>query len=89
MKYAPVLGKDHVNWYLLTFSHTLNSSNFKMMKYLTILGRDPDSTIIIDDKVRSFPLNPRAGIKIPSITCRANDDALLQLSPSYSTRQQN
>ncbi|CUG85238.1 Hypothetical protein, putative [Bodo saltans] len=81
MKYAPVLGKDHVNWYLLTYSHTLNSRRFDSMKHLPILGRDPDSTIIIDDKVRSFPLNPRAGIKICRFGCRDDDDALLQLSP--------
>ncbi|CUG87939.1 NLI-interacting factor, putative [Bodo saltans] len=80
MKYAPVLGKDHVNWYLLTRSQTLNGSSFDRMKHLPILGRDPNSTIIIDDNVRSFPLNPRAGIKIAGIRGK-DDDALLKLSP--------
>ncbi|CUG93782.1 NLI-interacting factor, putative [Bodo saltans] len=80
MRYAPVLGKDHVNWYLLTRSQTLNSSNLDKMKHLPILGRDADSTVIIDDNVRSFPLNPRAGIKISCFRGK-DDDALLQLSP--------
>ncbi|KAG8347538.1 putative NLI-interacting factor [Trypanosoma vivax] len=53
----------HANFYSLSRTQTLQEHEY--MKYLPMLGRPLDRVIMIDDSVRSFPLHPRNGIKIP------------------------
>lgn len=67
---SPKSNNDHVHWYLLTRSQTLVSHSW--MKFIPIIGRDERSVIMIDDNVRSFPLTPRSGIRVPAFDPREN-----------------
>lgn len=50
------------NFYSLSRSQTLERLQY--MKYIPMIGRPINSSVLIDDNVRSFPLTPRSGIKI-------------------------
>lgn len=64
---------SHANFYALSRTQTLESLAY--MKYIPMAGRPLSSAVLIDDNVRSFPLTPRNGIKIPPFYA---DDRLIQ-----------
>lgn len=64
----------NANFYALSRTQTLESKQY--MKYMPLLGRHLKNVLMIDDNVRSFPLTPRNGIKVPSFEM---DDQLLNL----------
>uniref|UniRef100_A0A0A9Z0L9 Putative phosphatase PSR2 n=1 Tax=Lygus hesperus TaxID=30085 RepID=A0A0A9Z0L9_LYGHE len=64
---------SHANFYALSRTQTIQK--YAYMKYLPMLGRPMKRTLMVDDNVRSFPLNPRHGIKIDSFE---PDDHLMQ-----------
>lgn len=64
---------SHANFYALSRTQTLEAVNY--MKYIPMIGRKATSSVLIDDNVRSFPLTPRAGIKISPFY---GDDTVIQ-----------
>lgn len=64
----------NANFYALSRTQTLESKHY--MKYMPLLGRSLRNVLMIDDNVRSFPLTPRNGIKVPPFEM---DDQLLHV----------
>lgn len=59
---AGISSTQHVNFFALSRTQTLEEKGY--MKYLSMIGRPLHRVVMVDDNVRSFPLQPRNGIKI-------------------------
>ncbi|EKG01919.1 PTP1-interacting protein, 39 kDa, putative [Trypanosoma cruzi] len=76
---------EHVNFFALSRTQTLEENSY--MKYLPMLGRPMHRVIMVDDNVRSFPLNPRNAVKISPFL--PDDRVLMEYSQALSLMKEN
>ena len=71
----------HVNYYALSRSQCLTGGQFEYLKYLPLLGRPLNRSILIDDHPRSFRYTPRNAVKIKRFVGAPDDTALIDMLP--------
>ena len=71
----------HVNYYALSRNQCLTGGPFQYLKYLPLLGRPLNRSILIDDHPRSFRYTPRNAVKIDRFVGAPDDTALIDMLP--------